>query len=101
MTTVREGYITLGYRQAALCAENPEAYIRTLVNYGSQRSVLMTVYNALVQDGRLPRIEDLPEQTKREWWEQAKTDAAGRLPADKLKVLARCLYVLDFLLQTS
>ena len=101
MTTIREGYITLGFKQARLCAENPEAYIRALVNYGSQRSVLMTVYNALVQDGRLRRIEDLPEEKKREWWEQAKTDAAGRLPADKLKVLVRCLYVLDWLLQTS
>jgi hypothetical protein len=100
LTPITSGYITLGYKQAALCAENPEAYIRTLVNYGSQRSVLYTVYRALVISGRLPRIEDLPEEKKRYWWTEVQQDAGGLLPKDKLTLFAKCLYTIDYLIQT-
>jgi hypothetical protein len=101
MISIREGFIALGYKQAAICEKDPETFITCLVKYGSQRSVMMAVYNTLVASKLLTRIEDLPEEKKRGWWEQAKTDAAGRLPADKVKVLARCLYVLDWLLQNQ
>ena len=101
MTPITSGYITLGYKQAAICAENPEVYINCLVKFGSQRSVLMTVYGVLVQEGRLPRIEDLPEEKKRYWWTEARRDAGGLLPKDKLTLFAKCLYCLDYLIQTS
>jgi hypothetical protein len=55
----------------------------------------MTVYNALVQDGRLPRIEDLPEEKKWELWNMAIADAAGRLRREEVKRVARVLFLLE------
>lgn len=101
MSTLQQEFIDLGYKQAAVCRENPEAYLNLLVTAPSQRKVLFSVYNALRMSGRLKALELLPEEERREIWNEAKKLAAGRLPKDKLILLSKCLYTLNYLLQTA
>lgn len=98
MTDITEGFIELGIKQANLCRTNPEAYISTLVTANSQRLIMMNVYNSMVRQERLIKIEELERAIKAEYWVMAKNAGAGKLPEDKLKMLSRCLYCLDHLL---
>lgn len=101
MINTQQQFIDLGYKQAAVCRENPEVYLNLLVTAPSQRTVLFSVYNALRMCGRLKALELLPEDERREIWDEAKRLAAGRLPKDKLVLLSKCLYTLNYLLQTA
>jgi hypothetical protein len=101
MISLTSDFIALGYKQAETCRENPEVYLSCLVKFGSQRSVIMTAYNALVAAGRMVRIEDQDQERKIEYWQTAKALAADKLDPEKTKILARCLYCLDWLLGNS
>lgn len=98
---VKSDYIDLGYKQAALCRQNPEAYLNLLVTASSQRSIMFSAYNSLRMRGQLKAIELLPEEARREIWQSAKDLAKGRLPTDKLILLSKCLMALNYLLETS
>ena len=98
MSNLQQGFIDLGYKQAAVCRENPEAYLNLLVTAPSQRKVLFSVYNALRTAGRLKAVELLAEDERREIWDEAKKLAAGRLPKEKLILLSKILYTLNYLL---
>lgn len=99
MNTMAAGFIELGRKQAELCRQDKDTYLNLLVTAGSQRLILMNVYRVVVNENILESLESLPEENKREFWEEAKTLAAGRLPADKLKTLALCLYTICYLLE--
>jgi hypothetical protein len=94
-------FVELGYKQAALCRENPEVYLNLLVTAQSQRSIMFSAYNSLRMAGKLKAIELLPEEARREIWQSAKDLAKGRLPTDKLILLSKCLMALNYLLETS
>lgn len=94
-----EGVIELGYKQAELCRQDPETYLELLITAPSQRSILFNVYNSLRTAGRLKMLELLPENERREIWQEAKKLAKGRLPMEKLILLSKCLYTLNHLLQ--
>lgn len=98
MTDISQQFVELGIKQAAICRENPVAYIATLVSANSQRLIMMNVYRSLIQNGLITKIEDLEESTKIEYWRMAVGDGASRLDKDKLKTLATCYYCLDYLL---
>lgn len=101
MTALTEDFIALGYRQGDLCRRNADAWVSCLVKFGSQRTVMRNVYHALVMSGRLLRIEDAPVETKREFWDQAVKDCAGTLEVEKVKIVAKALYAMAYLLQNS
>ena len=98
MDRINEKVIQMGYEQARACARNPPVYFECLVKFGGHRGSLKTVYNALVAEGLILPIEKAPESLKREIWQMAKEDAAGRLELEKLKILAKCLYAMSYLL---
>jgi hypothetical protein len=99
MDIINKGFIEMGYKQAEMCRNNPEVYINLLVTAGSQRTVLWNVYGAMVAEKIIEPIEALSEIRRRELWNQAKADGKGRLEADKLILLAKCLYTINFLLE--
>ena len=101
MKTLTQGFVELGYKQAAVCRENPEVYLEALVIFPSQRTVMFQVYNSLRQSGFLKAVELLPESERREIWEEAKKLSRNRLPKEKLIPLSKILYALNYLLQTS
>jgi hypothetical protein len=101
MTNITQGFVELGYKQAACCRENPEVYLESMIKFPSQRAVMFQVYNSLRQSGKIKAVELLPESERREIWEEAKKLANGRLPKEKLIPLSKILYALNYLLQTS
>jgi hypothetical protein len=101
MTSLTEGFLQLGMKQAALFKNEPDLYLNCLVKYSGQRVILYSTYRMLVSSGRIKRIEDLPIDFKREIFEEAKRVANGRLPTDKLVMLSCILYCLEFLLSNQ
>jgi hypothetical protein len=95
---VTEGYIELGAKMAASCRENPEAFANLLVTAPSQRSVLFTIYNALRMKNELKSLEGCDEKTRRYYWTEAKALSMGRLPQEKLILLSKCIYTIEYLL---
>ena len=88
----------LGRKQCATFKAHPEEYLELLVTAGSQRSVMFSVYNILRSSGKLTPMEDLPLEFKTDIWQEAQKIAKGRLSKEKMILLARCLYVLNWLL---
>ena len=96
--TPLEGFTKLGFQQAQTFKDHPEAYLELLVTAGSQRSVMYSVYSTMRSSGMIKSIEDLPEEYRRDIWEEAKKIAAGRLDQQKIILLSKCLYCLNTIL---
>jgi hypothetical protein len=94
-----ESFIDLGRKQAQLFRDNPEIFLECLIEYPSQRSVLFAIYNSLRMRGEIKTMEALPENERREIWNTAKELAKGRLPVDKMILLSKVLYTLNWLLE--
>lgn len=101
MTSLTDGFLQLGIKQVQLFKDDPETFLELLITAPSQRSVLFSVYNTLRSSGRITPMEDLPEEFKKDIWQEAKDRAKGRLPVDKLILLSKCLYVLNWLLENQ
>lgn len=95
MPTFTELYLEFGAKMAKGSLENPGAFCSTLIKDASQRNNAMNAYRALLASLKIIPIEELPTAKKMEYWEMAKKDNAGRLDIEKLKVVCKCLYMID------
>jgi hypothetical protein len=75
--------------------KDPEVFIQCLVKLKGTRDFLMWVYCVLIGAKVIIPIEQASEEKKWELWNMAIADAGGRLRREEVKRVAKCLYLLE------
>jgi hypothetical protein len=96
--TMQQILVEVGQKQAALFHQNNVVYIDCLVKYKTIRTLMVAVYNSLVFNKKIDRIENLLIEEKAALFESAKDFAKETLDTKQMINLCKSLYTLEYLL---
>ena len=81
-----------------LCIRDPDSFVEALVKFSSVRGTMLVFYTDAITRNEIQSLYSQPEEIKRHYWQESKSEARGRLTKGPLMDLAKALYYLDFLL---
>lgn len=71
-------------------------FIECLIKFSAVRKIMVMGYFRLLKDGKIVPIENLHNDEKISFWNDAKEFAAGRLDNDQCIEFTKCLYTLKY-----
>lgn len=98
MTSFNQQLVDIGKKMASSFEDHSIEFMDALVDGNGMRGLLEWVYFVLVGEKIITKIEDLPDNRKRNLWEGAKEFSKGLVVKEKLIQLSRCLYCLEYYL---
>lgn len=79
--------------------KDSKTFLEILVTGSVHRSIMISIYRLLTNEGALKHLEDLETDAKKKLWDRCHKMIAGRLEKEKCIEFTKAIYTLDLISQ--